>query len=152
MNVQILSEAAAKKMLADNTFSAQTAVICFTDAEPPIDYSPVTDRVFRIDVPDVSMDDLTDCKYTLDDFADAMRADDLAQFILDAQHDGYNFICQCAYGESRSAAAAAAIREFFAHDGIVVFADYRYCPNQLVFNLLYDALKSKTGGERECQN
>ena len=152
MNVQILSEAAAKKMLADNTFPAHTAVICFTDAEPPIYYSSVTDRVFRIDVPDVGMDDLTDCKYTLDDFADAMCADDLAQFILDAQHDGYNFICQCAYGESRSAAAAAAIREFFAHDGIVVFADYRYCPNQLVFNLLYDALKSKTGGERECQN
>lgn len=146
MNVQILSEAAAKKMLADNTFPAHTAVICFTDAEPPIDYSPVTDRVFLIDVPDVGMDDLTDCKYTLDDFADAMRADDLAQFILDAHRDGYNFICQCAYGESRSAAAAAAIREFFAHDGIVVFADYRYCPNQLVFNLLYDALKSKTGG------
>lgn len=153
MNVQILSEAAAKQMLTENAFPAHTAVICFTDPEDtPIDYASVTDRVFRVDVPDVSMDDLTDCKYTHDDFADAMRADDLAQFILDAQHDGYNFICQCAYGESRSAAAAAAIRELFAHDGIVVFADYRYCPNQLVFNFLYDALKSKTGGERECQN
>ena len=140
MNVQILSEAAAQKMLADNLFPARTAVICFTDGKPPIDYAPVTDSVFCVDVPDVSLDDLTDCKYTVDDFAVALRADDLAQFILDAQRVGYDFLCQCTYGESRSAAAAAAIREYFTHDGIQVFADYRYCPNQLVFNTVYDAL------------
>ena len=69
MNVQILSEAAAKKMLADHAFPAHTAVVCFTDGEPQIDYASVTDRAFRIDVPDISMDDLTDYKYTIDDFA-----------------------------------------------------------------------------------
>lgn len=143
MHIQILSEAAAKKMLRDNAFPAQTAVVCFTDGEHPIDYSSVTDRVFRVDVPDISMDDLMDYKYTVDDFAVAMRADELAQFILDANRDGYDFICQCTYGESRSAAAAAAIREYFAHDGIRIFADYHFCPNQLVFNILYDELKAK---------
>ena len=140
MNVQILSEAAAKKILADNVFPSHTAVVCFTDGEPSIDYSTVTDKVFRVDVPDISMDDLTDYKYTVDDFAAAMKANELAQFILDAYGNGYDFLCQCTYGESRSAAAAAAIREFFSHDGINVFADYRYCPNQLVFNTLYDTL------------
>lgn len=143
MAVQILSEEAAEKMLRGNAFPAHTAVVCFTDGEPPINYASVTDKVFCVDVPDISMDDLTDYKYTVDDFADAMRADDLARFILDAQRNGYDFICQCVYGESRSAAAAAAIREYFTHDGIEVFADYRYCPNQLVFNILYDALKAK---------
>ena len=148
MNVQILSEAAAAKMLADHAFPAHTAVVCFTDGEQTIDYASVTDRVFCVDVPDISMDDLIEYKNTVDDFANAMQADELAQFILDAQRDGYDFICQCTYGESRSAAAAAAIREFFTHDGIQVFADYRYCPNQLVFNTVYDALcaqNSETG-------
>ena len=140
MKVKILSEDDAREMLRDNAFPAHTAVVCFTNREPPIDYSSVTDRVFCVDVPDISMDDLTDYKYTVNDFAAAMRAEDLAQFILDAQRKEYDFICQCTWGESRSAAAAAAIREYFTHDGIEVFADYRYCPNQLVFNTVYDAL------------
>ena len=148
MHVQILSEDAAKQMLCDHAFPTHTAVACFTDGEPAIDYSSVTDRVFYVDVPDISMDDMTDCKYTVDDFADAMQADDLAQFILDAQHDGYDIICQCTYGESRSAAAAAAIREYFMHNGIQIFADYRYCPNQLVFNTLYDALCTQNSETR----
>ena len=151
MHVQILSEAAAKQMLRGNAFPAHTAVVCFTDGKPTIDYASVTDRVFQADVPDVSMDDLTDYQYTVDDFANAMRADDLAQFILNAQRDGYDFICQCAFGESRSAAAAAAIREYFSRDGIKVFADYRYCPNQLVFNTVYDALCAQSRETRDTK-
>lgn len=141
MKVKILSEDVAKQMLRGNAFPAHTAVICFHDPDDlPPDYASVTDRVFCVDVPDISMDDLIEYKNTVDDFAAALRADDLAQFILDAQRVGYDFLCQCTYGESRSAAAAAAIREYFTHDGIQVFADYRYCPNQLVFNTVYDAL------------
>ena len=151
MNVQILSEVAARQMLRDNVFPAHTAVVCFTDGEPQIDYGSVTDKVFRVDMPDISMDDLTDYKYTVDDFADAMHADELAQFILETQRDGYDFICQCTWGESRSAAAAAAIRERFTHDGIEVFADYRYCPNQLVFNTLYDALCAYNDEKRDTK-
>lgn len=152
MKIQILSGEAAKKMLADNAFPAHTAVVCFTDGESQIDYSSVTDRIFCVDVPDISMDDLTDYKYTVDDFADAMHADEMAQFILDAYRDGYDFICQCTYGESRSAAVAAAIREYFFHDGIQVFADYRYCPNQLVFNTLYDALCTQNSETRNIDD
>lgn len=50
-------------------------------------------------------------------------------------------ICQCDYGQSRSAACAAAIIEYFEHRGISIFADYRYYPNQLVFNKIYEALE-----------
>ena len=43
----------------------------------------------------------------------------------------------------RSAACAAAIREHFYGDGIEVFADYRYYPNQLVYNKLKAALDAE---------
>ena len=51
-----------------------------------------------------------------------------------------NIICQCEHGQSRSAACAAAIKEHFEKSGIDIFADYRYYPNQLIFNKLRDAL------------
>ena len=58
------------------------------------------------------------------------------------QREGMDIICQCEYGQSRSAACAAAIKEHFEKSGIEVFADYRYYPNQLIFNKLRDALSS----------
>lgn len=35
---------------------------------------------------------------------------------------------------------AAAMKEHFEKSGIDIFADYRYYPNQLIFNKLRDAL------------
>ena len=66
---------------------------------------------------------------------------ELSQFVHSAVADGMDIVCQCEYGQSRSAACAAAIREHFFGDGIEVFADYRYYPNQLIFNKLRAALK-----------
>ena len=54
-----------------------------------------------------------------------------------------DIICQCDYGQSRSAACAAAILEHFERNGISIFADYRYYPNQLVFNKVLKALKRR---------
>ena len=71
------------------------------------------------------------------------EADKLAEFIYDAKKMGFDIICQCEYGQSRSAGCAAAIREHFYGDGIKIFADYRYYPNQLVYNKLYDALEKQ---------
>ena len=71
------------------------------------------------------------------------EADSLAAFIQKAHDDGFDIICQCEYGQSRSAACAAAIIEYYEKNGISVFADYRYYPNQLIFNKLLDALKNK---------
>ena len=42
-----------------------------------------------------------------------------------------------------AAACAAAIREHFYGDGIEIFADYRYYPNQLVYNKLKAALDAE---------
>ncbi len=50
-------------------------------------------------------------------------------------------ICQCEYGQSRSAATAAAILEHFYHNGISVFTNYNYYPNQVVYHKTFDALE-----------
>ncbi|MBR1662997.1 MAG: hypothetical protein IJ696_01565 [Ruminococcus sp.] len=61
-------------------------------------------------------------------------------FIISAYTQGKNIICRCEYGQSRSAGCAAAILEYFCRNGISVFADYKYYPNQVVYHKIYDAL------------
>ena len=68
------------------------------------------------------------------------EADALAAFIYRAREEGREILCQCEYGQSRSAGCAAAILEHFGRRGIDVFADYRYYPNQLVYHKVFDAL------------
>ena len=69
------------------------------------------------------------------------EAEALAEFIYSAKEDGYDISCQCEYGESRSSGCAAAIMEHFYKNGISVFADYRYYPNQVVYHKVFDALE-----------
>lgn len=71
------------------------------------------------------------------------EVDKLADFIYTAVERRMDIICQCEHGQSRSAACAAAIKEHFDKSGIEVFADYRYYPNQLIFNKLRDALSRR---------
>ena len=70
--------------------------------------------------------------------------DALADFIIKAVQECKAIICQCEYGQSRSAACAAAIKEYIDRTGIDIFSDYKYYPNQLVYNKIFAALKSKT--------
>ena len=67
----------------------------------------------------------------------------LVDFICIVVKNGKDIICQCEHGQSRSAACAAAIKEHFEKSGIEVFADYRYYPNRLIFNKIYDALRGR---------
>ncbi len=69
------------------------------------------------------------------------EVDAVAEFIYKAKADGLDIVCQCEYGQSRSAACAAAILQHFSRRGIDVFADYRYYPNQLVYHKVFDALE-----------
>ena len=62
------------------------------------------------------------------------EADDLAKFIVKAVSENKNIVCQCEYGQSRSAGCAAAIKEYFYKYDISVFSDYNYYPNQVVFH------------------
>ena len=130
--------------LIQNGFPESTAVISFytpprgNRKEIRVDYHGICDKVFYVGIPDIDIEILEDYGYTYENYLAC--ADDLAMFIRDAKANDLDIICQCDYGQSRSAACAAAILQYFEHRGIDIFADYRYYPNQLVYNKIYDAL------------
>lgn len=145
MRVDIYSRKAVEQMMQDG-FPENVAVISFytpktkrKDEESRVDYSNVCDRVFYIGIPDIDLKVLSDFGYTFDEYLS--EAESLAGFIYQSRADGLAIICQCDYGQSRSAACAAAILQHFEGCGIDVFADYRYYPNQLVYNKIFHALE-----------
>lgn len=152
MNVTILSRKQAEELIAEGRFPENTAVISFYDpaikhiskSYTHVDYSEVCDMVFYSELDDLDLDVLGDKGYTFDTYFS--EADDMATFICNACNSGKDIICQCEYGQSRSAGCAAAIMEHFYHNGIKVFADYARFPNQLVFNKLFDALEKTEKG------
>ena len=145
MRVHIHSRKSIIELLAGD-FPKNAAVIRFYDpVNPrtgkkgtPVDYSHVARRVFSIAVHDIDLEVLPKYGLTYDTYLP--EAEDLAKFIYRAYEEGLDIICQCEYGQSRSAACAAAILEHFYHNGISVFADYRYYPNQMIFHKIFDAL------------
>jgi hypothetical protein len=144
MKVEIYSKKAITELIAKE-FPKNTAVISFytpkgrSDSEENrVDYSDVCDKVFYVGIPDIDIEILPDYKYTYDTYL--AEAEQLAEFIKAAVSDGIDIICQCDYGQSRSAACTAAILQYYENRGIDIFADYRYYPNQLVYHKVFDAL------------
>ncbi len=146
MKVQIYSRKAIEELLQGD-FPANTAVISFYDPPSkrtgevfkPVDYKRKAERVFTIPIHDIDIEILEDYGLTFATYFPEVNR--LAEYIRQAHKDGLDIICQCEYGQSRSAACAAAILEHYEQNGISVFADYRYYPNQLIFNKLKEALK-----------
>ena len=110
-----------------------------------MDYGDKCATVFPIAVYDVDLDVLPEFGLTFDSYLPEAKR--LALFVKTAVECNLDIICQCEYGQSRSAACAAAIKEYYEHDGISIFADYRYYPNQLIFNKVLDALKTVNSAE-----
>ncbi len=145
MEVQIYSREAIEKLL-QGEFPKNTAVICFytppskrsVDAFKPVDYKDKAESVFYVPIHDIDIEILDDFGLTFDTYFP--EAVELARYIYNAKEQGFDIICQCEYGQSRSAACASAILEHFYKSGITIFADYRYYPNQLVFNKVLMAL------------
>ena len=145
MEVSIYSRKAIKELM-DKGFPQNTAVISFYTPknkrdyeEKRVDYIDVCDRVFYVGIPDIDIDILSEYGYTYKTYL--AEADELAKFIDKAKENGLDIICQCDYGQSRSAACAAAILQYYEGRGIDIFADYRYYPNQLVYHKVFDALE-----------
>ncbi len=145
MKVDIYSRQAAKELM-DKGFPQNTAVISFytpnnkwKGMQSPVDYSGICNNVFYIGIPDIDIEILGDYGYTYETYL--AEADELARFIDEARAEELDIICQCDYGQSRSAACAAAILQHFEKCGIDIFADYRYYPNQLVYHKVFDALE-----------
>ena len=147
VNVEVMSREAMEQQIL-NGFPVHTAVISFYDPSDskirmkdykPLDYSNVCDYVFMVPIHDIDIEILE--QYGLSFETYFPEADELAQYIKMCVSKGMNLICQCEYGQSRSAACAAAIREYYDKSGIEIFADYRYYPNQLIFNKMLEALR-----------
>ena len=147
MEVSIYSRKAIKE-LNEKGFPQNTAVISFYTPknkrdyeENRVDYDGICDKVFYVGIPDIDIEILSDYGYTYETYL--AEADELAKFIYEARADGLDILCQCDYGQSRSAACAAAILQHFERRGINIFADYRYYPNQLVYHKVFDALEKQ---------
>lgn len=149
MEVKIFSRSAIEELMKHG-FPKNTTVISFYTPrnkrdidEIRVNYAGICERVFYIGIPDIDIEILADYGYTYESYL--TEASDLAKFIYAARDDGLDIICQCDYGQSRSAACAAAILEHFERRGIDIFSDYRYYPNQLVYHKIHDALKTQGG-------
>ena len=145
MKVEIYSRDAIEELMR-TVFPENTAIISFFSpkregrvAKGRVDFSGVCEDVFYVMIPDIDIEILGDYGYTYDTYFE--DASELAAFIYGAKEKGKDIICQCDFGQSRSAASAAAILQHFEKCGIDVFADYRYYPNQLVYNKLFLALE-----------
>ena len=156
MKITICSRNDMEKLLSQGKIE-NTAIISFHDPvgrgrRSPQDYEPIDftgkcDRVMQIALPDLDPEALSDFGLSVETYFP--EADALAEFIYKAKEDGLNIICQCEYGQSRSAGCAAAILQHFSKNGIDVFTDYRYYPNQLVYHKVFDALVKYHQGEKK---
>ena len=147
MEVSIYSRKAIKELI-DKGFPQNTAVISFYTPknkrdyeEKRVDYSGLCDRVFYVGIPDIDIEILSEYGYTYKTYL--AEANELAKFIDKAKENGLDIICQCDYGQSRSADCAAAILQHFEKRGIDIFVDYRYYPNQLVYHKVFEALEKQ---------
>lgn len=145
INVQIYSKEDIEMLISGGNFPKNTAVISFCDKgttpRERVNYSGVCSRVMYIELDDIEPDELEAEGCTYDSFFP--EADETAEFIIDAYNDKMNLICQCVYGQGRSAGCAAAVLEYYCHAGISVFADYKYFPNKLVYHKILEALMEK---------
>ena len=140
MNLTIMSRNEIEKLIA-NGFPENGAVISFrdTDDNSEIEFNGLPKYLFEIKIDDIEFDELDELGLGVDTYFP--EAEMLAQFIKEAVVQDMSIICQCEYGQSRSAACMAAILEVFEGNGISIFSDYRYYPNKLIYNKLYVKLK-----------
>lgn len=151
MKVEIHSIQSLKRR-AHKPFAPDTALISIGDFGkelPLLEYKPA--HILRMEFDDVTPSEI-DCesseRYAFRLFSEE-QANQIADFVYRYWESRGTLLCQCHYGQSRSAAVAAAIKEHFYHNGIEIFADEqeRYCPNVYVFRLTLRALRNR---EAEC--
>lgn len=153
MKVKIMDRQALTE-LAKEPFPKDVAVISITDSDAgDVSLQNLPGQLLRLKFDDVSdeiFQELLGRKPNVREMHQIagkfrMLSNDqtrqLADFILSREGKG-TLICQCEYGQSRSAAVAAAVMEYYDHKGICVFADPRYYPNKYVFRKLLQSLRT----------
>lgn len=136
MEVSILSKSSLYNLIEKKELPSNTAIVSFADEEDEFLEFPDNVDVLKVVFYDIRPHTIVKEHY------DRLlpEAKDIATFVNQKLKEGKNIICQCDYGVSRSVGLAAAIMERYVKRGIDVFADYRYTPNQFVFNKVYEEL------------
>lgn len=143
MKVSIFSREGFQKYIPEEGI-ADAAVISFHDTDGKGLDKQYTDKLshfLEVAVDDIEEDELE--QYGLNGDSFFPEADSIAEFIRENMAKGLSIICQCEYGQSRSAACAAAILEYYAHRGIDIFADPAYWPNKAIYKRLITALRKE---------
>ena len=136
MKTIILKQKEILNYLKDKDYT-KIAIISFADKnDEGVDFSKYPNlKYIKCSVDDLWYDEVIDET----DFNKAFTA--IGKFVAECDKEEIeDIICQCVHGESRSAACAAAITEYYNHDGIEIFADYKYSPNQYFYNKIYEAI------------
>ncbi len=99
----------------------------------------------RLEMPGISEEEL--CRVLAEQntvlFSDEMAAK-AAAFVKEHIRQASVFICQCEFGQSRSAAMAAAIAQYYGGYGKKIFANEKYGPNLRVYRKMMAALAGRT--------
>lgn len=135
MNIFIMSRLEIENMIKTGV-ATDACVIGFRDVKDDrnINYGELFKSIFTVVVDDLEYDELEETGLTYEKYFS--EAKELAQFIHKVVLDDTDIICQCEYGQGRSAACAAAVLEVLYGTGISVFSDYRYYPNKIIYNKL----------------
>lgn len=130
MKISICSRSDIESLIKKNKIPKNSAIVSFADT--PDDFIEFPKGCDVLSVAFYDIRPYTTVKEHYDKVLPEARK--IAEYIIAKKNEDKDIICQCDYGQSRSAGLAAAILEKWGHQGITVFADYRYTPNQFVFN------------------
>lgn len=137
MEVYICSRPEMELYIKYHMLPENTAIVSFADTVEEFISFPI-----GVDVLCVPFYDVRPYTVSKDHYDKVLpEAKKIAKYVDQKRKEGKNLICQCDYGISRSAGLAAAILERWGANGISIFADYRYTPNQFVFTKVLKELK-----------
>jgi predicted protein tyrosine phosphatase len=131
-----IRDRATVEEVAELPFPKNTALISITDVGyefAKLQHKPSALLQLRFD--DVDADE------PLNIITDEQAAE-IAKFYHKVSKTSKRIICQCEHGQGRSAAIAAASKEYTDGNGIDIFANDRYFPNKVVFRKVLQALKT----------
>ena len=129
MKLSILSRSEMYRLI-EKGIPDNTAIVSFADEEEDYIEFPNGTDVLKIAFYDIRPSSVPSDEY------DSILPDapKIAKYLYQKMKEGKDIICQCDYGISRSAGCAAAIMQRWGGNAIKVFSNYRYTPNQFVYN------------------
>lgn len=136
MLIKILSHSDIERLI-EKGLPDNTAIVSFSDTVDDFIEFPKGTDVLQIAFYDVRPHTVVKEHYD----RILPEAKQIAEYVYQKKLEGKDLICQCDYGISRSAGLAAAVLQRWGKKGIEVFANYRYTPNQFVYNKVLKELE-----------